>query len=52
MQAADASAWIGAILLIGGIMVAFVISPAIGAATALIGGAIVWLVRGRGDEQV
>ena len=32
-------------------MVAVAISPAIGAVTALIGGAIMWLLRRRGDED-
>ena len=51
MRAADAPAWIGAILLIGGIVVTAVISPPIGAGVALIGAAILWVVRRREGEN-
>jgi hypothetical protein len=49
MHVADASAWIGAILLIGGIVVAFAINPPIGAAVVAVGAAVLWLAR-RGEK--
>jgi len=45
MQAADAPAWLGAVLLIGGIVVAAVVSPLAGLALIVLGGALLLLVR-------
>jgi hypothetical protein len=47
MQAADAPAWIGAILLIGGVVVAAVINPPVGGVAAVLGAGMLWVARRR-----
>ena len=45
MQAADAPAWLGAVLLIGGIVVAAGVSPLGGLAMIVLGGALLLFLR-------
>ena len=47
MRGAGAPAWIGAILLVGGIVVAAAVNPAVGAVAAVVGAAVLWVVRPR-----